>query len=197
MTARGKVLLLALCEAGVLLAWAGYHERLWATAPTFRIALRPVDPHDVLRGRYFILNPKDGSFAGRTADSGPLLSDAALARFLGRETAYHGRARIGFCPRGAIERICALARPGGPPTGPAEHWVAGQVRIWYAKGPDESSRGYTGSIDLGLDSFFLPERAKLPAPENAPGWELEVVYRPDLPPLPKRLWFGGRPVDLR
>ncbi|HXU32343.1 MAG TPA: hypothetical protein VN851_17385 [Thermoanaerobaculia bacterium] len=190
MNARAKILILALVQAGTMLAWAGYHERLWQTAPTFRIALNPIDPYDVLRGRYFILNPRGTAIGPERPSEDSLLSAAAYKAFLGSETSYTGKAQIGFCSSGAIRKICAIARPDAPlpaPTGAL--WTTGEVNLWR-----DPKKQFTGSIDLGLDRFFLPNRARLPAPENVPGWEIEVVHRPGLPLLPKRLWFGGKPV---
>lgn len=39
-----------------LLGWAGYHETVRRTAPTVLLQTRPVDPRDILRGDYMILN---------------------------------------------------------------------------------------------------------------------------------------------
>lgn len=193
MNARAKVLILALVQAGTMLAWAGYHERLWQTAPSFRIALDPVDPYDVLRGRYFILNPQGVRIATEEPAQSAPLSVGALRTFLGgADLSYHGKAQIGFCPAGAIRKVCALARPGAAlPAAPGALWTSGKVHLW--KGTEGQFRG---SIDLGLDRFFLPNRAKLPAPENTAGWELEVVHRSGQLLLPKRLWFGGKPVEF-
>ena len=163
---------------------------------TFRIALRPADPYDVLRGRYFILNPEGGSIDTADLGQGNRLSAGDLEKLLDGEEAFRGDARIGFCPDGEIERICALARTDAQlPSAPVAHWSAGQVSLSRAAGT--AGPEYFGSIDLGLDRFFLPDQAKLPAPENATGWELEVIDRPGQLLLPKRLWFGGKPVELR
>jgi hypothetical protein len=197
MNARTKILLLALLQAGTMLGWAGYHESLWRSAPTFRVALNPVDPYDVLRGRYFILNPQGATIATMNPNASPL-SIAAFQAFLGPAPAnyYHGPVQVGFCPAGAVRKICALARPEAVrPALPGVLWAAGSIELWRSRGQDRKMN-FTGDIDLGLDRFFLPDQARLPAPENASGWELEVVHRPGLPLLPKRLWFGGKPVEF-
>ncbi len=43
-------------QALFLITWAGWHHYLRATAPTIRLKTRPVDPRDILRGDYMILN---------------------------------------------------------------------------------------------------------------------------------------------
>ncbi|HEV7671553.1 MAG TPA: GDYXXLXY domain-containing protein [Thermoanaerobaculia bacterium] len=197
MNARTKILILALVQAGTMLAWAGYHERLWQTAPTFRLALAPVDPHDVLRGRYFILNPQGATIATANLNASPL-STAAFQAFLGPAPAnyYHGPVQVGFCPAGAVRKICALARPDAVrPAIPGVLWASGSIVLWRNRGPD-MKLNFSGDIDLGLDRFFLPDKARLPGPENAAGWELEVVHREGQLLLPKRLWFGGKPVEF-
>ncbi len=192
MNARAKILILALVQAGTILAWAGYHEQLWRSAPTFRIALAPIDPYDVLRGRYFILNPQGTRIATEGSAQNAPLSAGAVRTLMGANLSYHGKARIGFCPAGPIRKICALARTNAPlPATPDVLWTTGEVNLWEGAGSQPE-----GNIDLGLDRFFIPNRARLPAPENTPGWELEVVHRPGHLLLPKRLWFGGKPVDF-
>jgi uncharacterized membrane-anchored protein len=42
-------------QALFLLAWAGWHEQVRATAPVIRLKTLPVDPRDLLRGDYMIL----------------------------------------------------------------------------------------------------------------------------------------------
>lgn len=196
MNARTKVLILALVQAGTMLAWAGYHESLWRSAPTFRLALAPVDPYDVLRGRYFILNPKGTAIGTAPASANDPLPAAVYQDFLGKEDSYQGKAHIAFCPAGAVRKICGLARPGAPPPAlPGALWATGDLSLWRNLNRADKVR-FSGGFDLGLDRFFLPNRAQLPAPENAPGWELEVVHRQGLPLLPKRLWFGGKPVEF-
>jgi hypothetical protein len=52
MKKKKTAAILVALQAAVILGWAGYHERVRASAPTFRIPLAPRDPYDVLRGRY-------------------------------------------------------------------------------------------------------------------------------------------------
>lgn len=43
-------------QAAFLLGWAGYHETVRRTAPAIVLETRPVDPRDILRGDFMILN---------------------------------------------------------------------------------------------------------------------------------------------
>ena len=186
-----KLAVLAALQVGFILGWAGWHERVWAEAPTFRIPLRPVDPYDVMRGRYFILNPADGSVSAGGPDT--LLATAALVRFLGTDGYYNGPALVGFCAVGDVQRVCDLRRGTITPPGDGRFWS----RVWatiHGDGRAAAGHGYVVSLDFGLDRFFLPNRLQLPGRENEPGWELEVSYRPAQNLLPRRLWFKGQPV---
>lgn len=177
-----KAAWLAALQVGAMLAWAGWNEGVLATAPTFRIPLQPVDPYDVLRGRYFVLNPVDRQIA-----SGPnaRLPEADVRRLAAGAAHFSGRALIGFCPEGELYRVCALARGPEETDARASFWSRGRVTVQMGSGV---------GIDLGLDRFFIANRARLPAPEREQGWELELAHRPGLTPLPKRLFFRGSPV---
>ena len=176
---------LALLQAGVILSWAGWNERVLATAPTFRIPLQPMDPYDILRGRYFILNPQD-RLIQLGAGTGPrLLPSLELRRLTENTSPFHGPAQVGFCPDGELYRVCALARTDENVDSRAAFWS--RARIGYvADGAVD--------IDMGLNKFFIPNRARLPAAEREQGWEVELAHRPGLTPLPKRLFFRGAPV---
>jgi hypothetical protein len=192
-----RLISLAVFQVVVLLGWAAQNEYVRATAPTFRIPLQPRDPYDVLRGRYFVLNPRDASI--KTGAEGVVLTAEEVKRFLGGETSFMGPALVGFCPQGDIHRVCALARLGEPRDAGAQHrsrarlWIHWEDQVWR-KGQQVPEPGYRLTIDLALDRFFLPNRATLPARENQPGWEVEVCHRPGLTPLPRRLLFKGQPV---
>jgi hypothetical protein len=185
-----RVLALALLHVGSLLSWAGYHELVWASAPTFRIPLQPRDPYDLMRGRYFVLNPLDSSIA-----RGGVLSDGEIQRFLAGETSFRGPTMVGFCEVDGVYRVCALRRRDDEVSSVprAEYWSRGFVTV----STFEDERKWDIDLDLGLRRFFIPNRVQLPAQENTPGWELEVSHRPGLQPLPRRLFFKGSPIDLR
>jgi hypothetical protein len=177
--------LLAL-QVGTLLVWAAHNERVWATAPTFRIPLQPRDPYDLVRGRYFILNPEDA-----TIDAGPDHPMHGDLDRLAEARHFAGRVSVGFCLAGQVHRVCAVRPREEPTSGPAQFWSTGYATL------QESSGRWRLQLDLGLRRFFIPNRLELPAPETARGWELEVCHRPGQTPLPRRLYFDGRPIDLR
>ena len=193
-----KVAILAAVQIGVILAWAGYHERVRAHAPTFRIPLTPRDPYDVLRGRYFILNPLDSRL--KTGQGDTLLTKATVETFLRGEKYFDGPALIGFCPMADVHRVCGLQRleDGTPSDG---FWARSRVTVVdeptnYRDGKQVADPGWRVSLNMDLDRFFLPEKFVLPGRENDTGWQLEVSHRPGLPLLPKRLWFRGQPVRI-
>jgi hypothetical protein len=170
-----------------ILAWAAYHEHVWATAPTFRIPLRPRDPFDVVRGRYFVLNPLDGAVDSRSS----FFPRTDVERLVGSSGYFSGSVQVGFCRADGVYRVCALAPLGEQPAGPAQFWCRGFARAGAADG------NWKLDLDLGVHRFFIPNRLQLPAGENQEGWELEVSYRPGLSALPRRLFFKGTPIDLR
>lgn len=57
-------------QAVFLLAWAGWHEYVRATAPIVRLKTVPVDPRDLLRGDYMILRYEISSVRA-PASAGP------------------------------------------------------------------------------------------------------------------------------
>lgn len=192
-----RAALLAVFQVAMLLGWAGYHERVRATAPTFRIPLAPRDPYDVLRGRYFVLNPRDGQL--KTGEPDTVLTSAAVETFLAGETTFDGPALVGFCPYRDVHRVCSLQRleNGRPRDG---LWARGDVNVSAEATEDRDGKaapdlGWRVTIDLDLDRFFLPDALVLPGRDTDPGWELEVSHRRGLPLLARRLWFKGRPVD--
>jgi hypothetical protein len=168
-------------QAAFLLAWAGQQEQIRATAPTFRIPLRPVDPFDVVRGRYFNLNPEDA-----TVEVGPgtKISGDELHRLTGTQMYFYGEALVGLCPAGDVYRVCALRPLEEPSLPPEPRWVRASTTV-QSNGLDK----WTLGIYFGLDRYFLPNAAQLPAAENAPGWQLEVLYRPRQALLARQLWF--------
>ncbi|MCL4807147.1 MAG: GDYXXLXY domain-containing protein [Thermoanaerobaculia bacterium] len=197
-----KALVVAAVQVIVLLGWAAHHERVRATAPTFRIPLRPVDPHDLLRGRYLVLNPRDADVT--TGGEDAALRASEVERFLAGAASFDGPSRVGFCAVDGEERLCALAPPSGNlPEGPARFWSRARLNVFEEAvnerageaRRDVRGRSYRVHVDLGVDRFFLPERLRLPAGENEPGWELELTHRDGLAPLPRRLWFRGKAID--
>ena len=192
-----KLAILAAVQMGTILGWAGYHEHVRAHAPTFRIPLQPSDPYDVLRGRYFVLNPLDRQL--KTGLPGTHLSGASVERFLGNRRAYNGTAAVGLCRIGEVHRVCDLQPLGATPGGSDPLWSRARVTVYWEDSTFRENRqvpepGWRVSLDLGLDRFFLPDGFQLPGRERDLGWELEVSHRPGQLLLPRRLWFQGKPV---
>jgi hypothetical protein len=182
-----RILALAAFQTLAILSWASYHEYVWATAPTFRIPLRPRDPFDIVRGRYFVLNPLDNVVDWRSN----LFPRVDVERLAGEGGAFAGVVQVGFCPIDGLYRVCALARPEEKPADRARFWCRG-----FATASQQDGH-WNLQLDLGLRRFFIPNRMELPAHEHQEGWELEVSYRPRLSALPRRLFFEGTPIDLR
>ncbi len=189
-----KVIILGLFQIGLILGWAMENEWIRTTAPSFRIPLRPVDPFDPVRGRYFILNPADRQLS-TTSDSQLTTEEArqfiTAADPKANDSYYSGRALVGLCPEEHLFRVCAL-RPAGsssPEGHRAKYWVAALVNL-----SSYQSAGYRVDIDFKLDKFFLPNRIQLPGRENSAGWELEAVYREGKYLIPRRLYYRGEPV---
>lgn len=190
-----RVMVVAVFQVVVMFGWAAQNEYVRATAPTFRIPLEPRDPYDLLRGRYFVMNPKDARMVAGAPDV--LLTAEAVKAFLGQRSSFDGPAFVGFCPQGEVFRVCVLA-DRVPADASAQYWSRARLSIWTEShgGKDAPKAGHGITIDLGLDRFFLPNRVTLPGNENEPGWEVEVCHRPGLAPLPRRLFFKGRPVPM-
>jgi hypothetical protein len=182
-----RILLLAAFQTLAILSWASYHEYVWATAPTFRIPLRPRDPFDLIRGRYFVLNPLDSTVDRQS----PLFPQADVERLAGSSGSFAGTVQVGFCPVDSVYRVCALAQPSEKAVGSARFWCRGFATVGTIDGI------WKVDLDLGLHRFFIPNRLELPAHENQEGWELDVSYRPGLSALPRCLFFKGKPIDLR
>ena len=192
-----RALILAAIQATAILGWAAQNERVRATAPTFRIPLQPRDPYDVMRGRYFVLNPRDTSM--RVPSPDVVLTEAAVRTLVHEDTSWSGPVEVGFCPKGATHRVCALRRAEDGPGHEAAYWSRGVANVFredvvWRNGKEERNPGWRVNVELGLDRFFLPNRVVLPGRESEPGWELEVSHRPGQTPLPKRLWFKGQPL---
>lgn len=193
-----KIAILAAAQIGFMLVWAGYHEHVRAHAPTFRIPLAPRDPYDVLRGRYFVLNPLDSLL--KTRQGRTFLTEGTVETFLRGEKYFDGTALIGFCPVGEVHRVCGLQRleDGTPEDG---FWARSRVNVVgestsYRDGVGFAEAGWQVALGMDLDRFYLPNRLQLAGRDREPGWELEVSHRPGQPLLPRRLWFKGQPLPI-
>lgn len=178
-----RALLLALVQAGVILGWAGAEDFARRAAPTFRVALVAKATSEEHSGRHARFQPADLELRPDAPDT--LLTHAEVLRFLAGAEEFRGPALVGFCPQGDVQRVCALARMDDPQASratSARFWSRARVRVWQ-------NDGWRVRADFVATRLFLPERLALPAPENAPGWTLELAHREGRPPLPLRLWF--------
>jgi uncharacterized membrane-anchored protein len=113
-----------------LLGWAGYHEGVRHTAPTVRLKTLPVDPRDILRGDYMILNYE-------ISRPGKIKTSAALV---------DGEVFVVLKPEGA-HHIVADILDEEPADDDPRLWV--RARAW---GDSGSPR-----LDYGIERFFVPE----------------------------------------
>jgi len=118
-------------QAAFLLAWAGYHEVVRRTAPEIVLETRPVDPRDILRGDFMILN-------------------YAISRHPGPADWPEWRTNevcVVLRPEGRFHVIEELRREEPDATDPRP-WV--RARAW---------RHHDGNLNLsyGVEQFFVPE----------------------------------------
>ena len=179
-----RLVALAAFQLLTVLGLAGYHEYVWRTAPSFRIPLAPRDPFDLLRGRYFALNPADRIV---TSASGQV-PQSDLDALLANDEIFGGEAEVGFCLVESLHRVCALRRLGATEEGTATYWSRAYLAV------SRTPEGTLVEVNLHLDRFFIPDQLELPAKESDPGWELEVLHRPGHALLPRRLFYRGEPL---
>ncbi|MBX7157582.1 MAG: GDYXXLXY domain-containing protein [Verrucomicrobiae bacterium] len=179
-----RVLLLAIIITTFFIGWAGYQEWSWHSLPTARLELDPADPYDVLRGRYFILNPTVENISRSTNQN----DREILKKF--------------YAERGTnlLEKVYVIFEPD-------REGIAQPIRI-TSKTPSLTTNQFallsrdryyrrryshlTGDyLDLNfqLKRFYLPSRLELPAQERQKGWQIEVILRPNYTAIPKALWF--------
>lgn len=113
-----------------LLAWAGYHEIVRRTAPTVLLQTRPVDPRDILRGDYMILNYEISRPGKAVKTTGS--ADGDIFVVLKPEGKYH-----------VIEEILA------------EEPSAAETRPWVRATPRGGRDAST--LDYGIERYFVPE----------------------------------------
>jgi uncharacterized membrane-anchored protein len=97
-------------QVSFLIGWAGYHETVRRTAPTIRLQTRPVDPRDILRGDYMVLNYD----ISRAATSGVEAGNVVV--MLKPEGAFHVVAEVRSAPPPADDKqlwVHATARGSG------------------------------------------------------------------------------------
>ncbi len=126
-------------QALFLLGWAGWHELVRQTAPTILLNTRPVDPRDVLRGDFMILNY---DISRHPAPAGWPAASSATVFVLFKVVDRHA----------VIDEI----RRDAPPPGETRLWAEANVtdeETWL-RGPSEARQL---RLAYGIEEFFVPE----------------------------------------
>lgn len=145
-----------------LLGWAGFHEMVREIAPTVRLKTLPVDPRDILRGDYMILNyeisrPGPGRVPVDRDDDNVFV-------VLGHSAGHH-----------VISEILA----DEPAPEDTRLWV--RAKAW---GPADNPQ-----LDYGIDRFFVPEGRGTP---NFKKMEVEASVSATHHLYIRRLWLDGK-----
>ena len=127
-------------QAVFILAWAGYHEKVRHTAPTIRLKGAPVDPRDILRGDYMILNY---DISGHPVPAGWEQSQSEVY--------------VVLKPQGAHEVIDEIL-PTAPASDDPRRWV-----IARAYGDPFGTGKSLLRLEYGIETFFVPEGRGAPS----------------------------------
>jgi len=138
MTAKQTRLFWAfvVAQAVFLLGWAGYHEYVRQHAQVIVLKGRPVDPQDLLRGDFMILNYDISrvTMAGTPADQQPSPDVWVL---LEKKDRYH-----------------VVVQASTEPLEPK----AGQLLARGTRGYDwRTNQTGTTRVDYGIEKYFVPE----------------------------------------
>jgi uncharacterized membrane-anchored protein len=130
------VWLVVAVQVAFLLGWAGYHEVVRQNAETVLLKTRPVDPRDILRGDYMILNYD--------------ISRAPAPTWWG-ETQFK-EVFVVFRDEGGYAVVDSILADE-PATDETRHWVA--AKAWSGAGGVR--------IEYGVERFFVPEGKGTPS----------------------------------
>jgi uncharacterized membrane-anchored protein len=136
-TARWVWLVVAV-QVAFLLGWAGYHEAVRHTAPTVRLKTRPVDPRDILRGDYMILNYE--------------ISRAPKPAWWSAESYQTDDVFVVLRDEGGYAVIDTMLEHE-PAADEKRHWLRAEAKSY----PDDLV------IDYGVERFFVPEGKGTPS----------------------------------
>lgn len=160
-TAKWTWLVVAL-QIVFLLGWAGFHEMVRQTAPTVRLKTLPVDPRDILRGDYMILNYEiSRPDPARVPPGG---GDGDVFVVLGHSGGHH-----------VISEI--LTEEPSPTD--TRMWV--RAKAW---GAADNPR-----LDYGIERFFVPEGRGTPSFKTM---EVEALVSATHHLYIRRLWLDGK-----
>jgi uncharacterized membrane-anchored protein len=153
-------------QALFLLGWAGWHEHVRATAPTVLLKTRPIDPRDILRGDYMILNYE-------------ISRHAAPIGWAGDETR-------------AVYVMFKLEDGHGQIDEVLLHEPAASDRRLYAQAEAAQDSRARGALQLtyGIEQFFVPEGKGTPRFKTL---EVEAAVSPAHRLYIKRVLLDGKP----
>ena len=157
---------LVLAQAVFLLGWAGYHEYVRQHARVIVLKGRPVDPQDLLRGDYMILN-----YDISTVPAGDAMADEKAGRDIWVLLEKHGRYH---------EAVRASRKP--LPAGPGQVVVRGETGYAWQGGTRQR-------IDYGIEKYFVPEGQGRPRFQLM---EVEVSVSPAQRLYIKRVLLDGK-----
>ena len=150
-------------QAGFLLCWAGWHERVRSTSPFVKLETRPVDPQDLLRGDYMILRYQISEIRPAAGAKTPAVPGTDYWVVLER--------------RGDFHRAVS-ATTSKPDLAP------GQIVV---KGTWGGGRG--GDMAYGIENFYVPEGKGTPRFKTI---EVEASVSPDHRLYLKRVLVDGK-----
>lgn len=145
-----------------LLGWATYHENVRRTAPTIRLKTLPVDPRDILRGDYMILN----------------YEISRVGKELSRDPNADGPVFIVLKPEGRHHVVAEVLTV--EPT-------AEDPRLWVHA--EASADVATLHLDYGIERFFVPEGRGTPQFKTL---EVEASVSADHHLYIHRVWLDGK-----
>jgi uncharacterized membrane-anchored protein len=158
-------------QALFLLGWAGWHEYVRQTAPTILLNTRPVDPRDVLRGDYMILNY---DISRHTAPAGWPIGESATAFVVFKIT-------DGYA---VIDEI----RREAPSTDETRLWTQAEAmeETWSRRTGEPSQLRLT----YGIEQYFVPEGKGTPSFKTL---EVEAAVSGTHRLFIRRVLLDGRP----
>lgn len=184
-----RALACVLVLGGVLMTLVESRARILRSGTEVRLATAPVDPRDLFRGDYVILN-----YGISTLDTSALDGDKLFAR--GQEVFV----RVSPGPDGlAVARGAYLQRPATLPAGDTLLQARVTSRgacLPAAEGGVDCARGRTGlRVAYGLESYFVPQGTGL-AIERTERKRIEIVaaVSPSGQAAIKRLLIDGKLV---
>jgi uncharacterized membrane-anchored protein len=158
-----------LAQVLFLLGWAGYHEWVRQNAPSVLLRPRPVDPRDLLRGDYMILDYDVSHIAFPVGEG---------------ETVNAGDLFVVLEKRGEVHEVAWISEASGkePEVGPGQVWVRATV--------DNFTDARQAHVSYGIERYFVPEGKGTPRFENL---LVEAVISPDHRLYIRKLILDGKP----